>query len=419
MKSLVFASTYRRMKTAACLLPLFWVIAACGAGDDPADPPTCSDGLQNGSEVGVDCGGSCSACVAPTCTDGVKNGNEVGVDCGGSCSACVTPKGNRRLAINPYPAKDSDDATAFSQSRAAGANTVVLGWGWAELELAAGVYNVAELDLANSVYAIPGFKVVVMVNPIESDIRSLPSDLEELAFDDPVMIARYKSLLDTVFERLSGVEIDALLVGNEANSYLGDNPEQFAAYQALYEAGSAHAKSLRPGIKVGVEAMWENLLGDFATEMQAMNTTSDVIATTYYPSVPVEGRFDLPDLTVMEKDMAALTAAYAGREIYLVECGYSSSQLLNSSEQEQADFVREAFRVWDTHESQISLLSFFMLHDFDPVFIEALLKLLGFDEHPNYDDIFEGFTTLGLRTYTGEDKMAFPVLIEEAAARGW
>ena len=55
-------------------------------GTTPA--PTCTDGIKNGNEIGVDCGGSCPAC--PTCTDGIKNGNETGVDCGGSCPACPT-----------------------------------------------------------------------------------------------------------------------------------------------------------------------------------------------------------------------------------------------------------------------------------------------------------------------------------------
>jgi endoglucanase len=51
---------------------------------------SCTDGVRNGTETGVDCGGSCPACVvAPSCTDGVRNGNETGVDCGGSCPACV------------------------------------------------------------------------------------------------------------------------------------------------------------------------------------------------------------------------------------------------------------------------------------------------------------------------------------------
>ena len=77
---------------------------------------SCSDGIQDGDETDVDCGGSCGAtckdtnpqqkcksgndctsqscsgtpllCQPPSCTDGVKNGNETDVDCGGSCTKC-------------------------------------------------------------------------------------------------------------------------------------------------------------------------------------------------------------------------------------------------------------------------------------------------------------------------------------------
>ena len=64
-----------------------------GGGSGPATP-TCTDGVQNGDETGVDCGGSCEPC-APTasCDDGVQNGNETGVDCGGSCSPCAPTGG--------------------------------------------------------------------------------------------------------------------------------------------------------------------------------------------------------------------------------------------------------------------------------------------------------------------------------------
>lgn len=44
---------------------------------------TCDDGLKNGIEEGVDCGGPCPAC--PTCDDGIQNQGEGGVDCGGPC----------------------------------------------------------------------------------------------------------------------------------------------------------------------------------------------------------------------------------------------------------------------------------------------------------------------------------------------
>ncbi|MCH9660546.1 MAG: T9SS type A sorting domain-containing protein [Bacteroidetes bacterium] len=60
----------------------------CGA----APTPTCTDGVQNGSETGVDCGGpDCGPCAPdPTCNDGVQNGDETGIDCGGSsCAPCA------------------------------------------------------------------------------------------------------------------------------------------------------------------------------------------------------------------------------------------------------------------------------------------------------------------------------------------
>ncbi len=53
-------------------------------------PVQCGNGVQDGLETGVDCGGECSPCVvAASCSNGVQDGLETGVDCGGECSPCV------------------------------------------------------------------------------------------------------------------------------------------------------------------------------------------------------------------------------------------------------------------------------------------------------------------------------------------
>jgi hypothetical protein len=47
--------------------------------------PTCSDGILNGNETSIDCGGpACAPCA--NCFDGIQNGTETGIDCGGSCN---------------------------------------------------------------------------------------------------------------------------------------------------------------------------------------------------------------------------------------------------------------------------------------------------------------------------------------------
>ncbi|CAF4161684.1 unnamed protein product [Adineta steineri] len=76
---------------------------------------TCFDGIMNGDETDIDCGGSCltcavgqkctlakdcdsahcinSICANATCNDNIKNNGETDVDCGGSnCSPCGTGK---------------------------------------------------------------------------------------------------------------------------------------------------------------------------------------------------------------------------------------------------------------------------------------------------------------------------------------
>lgn len=50
---------------------------------------TCSDGIQNQGETGIDCGGPCAPCA--TCNDGIQNQGETGVDCGGPCAPCPPP----------------------------------------------------------------------------------------------------------------------------------------------------------------------------------------------------------------------------------------------------------------------------------------------------------------------------------------
>jgi hypothetical protein len=84
---------------------------ACVQGD-------CADGLKNNDEKAVDCGGPCAVgcglgapcddltdclsescaavsqvCIAPSCNDSQQNGSETGVDCGGSCGPCGLGEG--------------------------------------------------------------------------------------------------------------------------------------------------------------------------------------------------------------------------------------------------------------------------------------------------------------------------------------
>src|SRR5262249_6585789 len=82
----------------------------CNPASMVCNPPLCNDGVKNGMETDVDCGGggSCAKCAdtkkcalgtdctsgvctsgicaAPSCFDGGRNGTESDIDCGGTCT---------------------------------------------------------------------------------------------------------------------------------------------------------------------------------------------------------------------------------------------------------------------------------------------------------------------------------------------
>ncbi len=99
----------------ACLVGADCATAVCAGSPKLCQAASCSDGVENGPETDVDCGGGCvNACApgagckvdgdciggqctsgscVPTCTDGVLNGTESDVDCGGLCDGCPSDKG--------------------------------------------------------------------------------------------------------------------------------------------------------------------------------------------------------------------------------------------------------------------------------------------------------------------------------------
>ena len=90
------------------LILLAGVIIVAYQDDDPIT--SCSDGIQNGTELGVDCGGDCGACAS--CSDGIQNGDETGVDCGGLfCPSCLISGCTNPNAHNDNPLAEIDDGS--------------------------------------------------------------------------------------------------------------------------------------------------------------------------------------------------------------------------------------------------------------------------------------------------------------------
>lgn len=329
--------------------------------------------------------------------------------CGGGSGAVVAEL--RVLGIHASEASDDDFDAAVDLALGAGAGALHLHLDWSTLETDVEVYDATFPDIANLYYPARGIRLYLTLRPINTVRREVPADLAAVAWDDPVMIDRFEKLLDFLFDRMRDVDIAALAIGNEVDGVL-DSADDYAAYRVFLAATAAHARTLRPGLAVGVTAQFGGLLGPNAARLQDLNGVADFVSVTYYP---LDAGFAVRPPSVPGPDFDALVALYPGREIVIQECGYPSSPDCNSTEQMQRDFVVEVFRAWDRHRDRIPHIAFEHLHDWSDATVDEFTVYYG-----SADPGFRGFlASIGLRSHDGIPKPAWNALVAESAARGF
>lgn len=326
----------------------------------------------------------------------------------------VTPQGDRLLGIAATPASDGDFGRAFAMAKEAGTGVAEIPVRWDEMEPAPGQYRDPDNNLANgnTFYPSQGIRLSLSLACLDTNVDRRPADLKGKPLDDPAVVDRYNRAVDYVLSKLPDVDIIGFSIGNEVDVYLGNDDVKWQQYQRFYEQAREHLKATRPDIVVGVKTTIGGANYNSVERIRSLNEHSDAILVTYYP---LAGDFSVKDPSVVQHDFDTICASYSGKDIYFLEAGYPSSPLENSSEEKQAEFVRQLFRAWDRHDDQVKVVIFLWLHDVSPAWVSDMTDYYGLR-----DEQFAAYLgTLGLRTYDGKDKLAWTALKEETEARGW
>ncbi len=323
------------------------------------------------------------------------------------------PKGERLLSIEATEAADKDYDRSFALAREAGMQVTSLSLAWDDLETSPGQYGMEPnfLEIANMFYPSQGVAISLTLAPIDTNNLRLPDDLKEKSVADPEVIERFKRLLDYVFSQIPDLELSSLAIGNEIDAYLSNDKKRWQEYQVFVTEVSEYAKLLHPDLSIGAKVTF---FGFETTKelVKEFNAFADVMMLTYYP---LNNDFTVRNPNEIMADFDTVVATFPDKPIYILEAGYPSSSLLNSSEEKQAEFIRAVFKAWDKYAEQIKLISFTWLHDISPEDIDSYGNYYGL-----HDETFLSYlATLGLRTFEGQDKEAFKVLKLEAKQRGW
>ena len=271
----------------------------------------------------------------------------------------------------------------------------VITWKWSDLEPKWRGYRSTDvMDAVRFLGKEKEFRLLINLQVIQGTRRTVPQDLQFAAFDSPRMQERFRKLIDEIIPYLDS-HVAYWVIGDEVDLYLARHPREWTAYKRFYEQAASYVRSRLPGMKMGVCVTHEGARGPDSGKIQMLTRVSDIWVTTYTamgedfrPLGPSEAKTALFEMTELA----------AGRPTVIQRLGYSSSRALESSEEEQADFIEEAFRAWELLGEKISFLNLWCMRDPTEAECDELAAWYGFLEIPAFSPFIR---SIGLRQVDG------------------
>ena len=336
------------------------------------------------------------------------------VGCGSDASG-PAPAG-RTLSISASPRQippptGADLLAALDLAYGAGARGQLIAATWKELEPTAGAMNVT--PLVNQLDYVPGRMpaIYVGIQLINTVAKEVPADLADTAFDAPAMRARFHALIDALAAALPE-KVTYLAIGNEVDGYL-QATNQWVQYRAFYEDALDYAHAKMPGVRVGVTAGYNGLVGASRAEMAALNARSNVVMLTYYP---IGTGFQVGAPTSARAAFPAMLSAANGKPVVIQELGYPASPLLGSSDAMQAEFFSDAIDQWSGIDgAQMPFVNLFLLHDFTDAQCHTFGDYYGIPDNAQFEAYL---CTLGLRHADGTPRPAWQAVLSAARNAG-
>jgi hypothetical protein len=271
----------------------------------------------------------------------------------------------------------------------------------------------AYFHIANLVYPQEKIAVNLALNPVDTNGLHLPVDLVGRKLDDPEVATRFARVEDYAFSQLPKLDLTMVILGNEVDLGLGEDPAKYAEFTKLFVAAAAHARTRRPGVKVGFVVTHRAAKPPKRDLLTAAWAAADFVGLTYYP---VREGFTVEPVEGVGKAFDEIVAALpSDKPIYVREAGYPTAAQCGSSVLKQAAFVEEMMRAWDRNRARVPVLTFFQSSDYNAASLDELASYYNLQD-PTFRAMLGSF---GLRAEDGSPKAAFPVLSSELKARGW
>jgi hypothetical protein len=204
-----------------------------------------------------------------------------------------------------------------------------------------------------------GFEISLVVNIIHTNLLGpMPEDLEGVDFDDPEFISRFSVFILEVLDRYP---VQYLSIGNEVNDYFVNHRDQIPAYQTFFREVKDNIQQQHPDLKVGMTFAFHDAEQTNSLDIIEELNLGDFLPLTLYLYSP--GFIFDRDPAELESYFDRILELADGVPIAFAEIGWNTAESLEGDQGDQAEFIRQAFRLLSLHREEIEYLSWFNLHD--------------------------------------------------------
>ena len=324
--------------------------------------------------------------------------------------------GKLGMGISPANDDPSNLYQAVRLAKRAGAQITR----WAQIEHSPGEYNWDTLDYFISLYHNEGLEISLVFDVIHTTVRGdVPADLSGRPFDDPEFIQRFTDLALALLDRHPDT-IQYLGVGNEVNDYFNGHRDEIPAYRTFFLAVRNAIAARHPEVQVAMTFAYHDVERQGSQDLvEALNLGDFVPYTLYLYS----GEFEFDrDPAELERNIEGMLDLAGDKPIAIVELGWNTADLLGGSQEDQAAFVRESFRLLPRYRDRIAFVSWYTLHDAQPEHCrESALTFIppgsGIEENQAFMERFTAFLChLGLRQNDGTPKLGWEAYLEESSS---
>ena len=256
-----------------------------------------------------------------------------------------------RVGIMPIPV--NGDASflpqACREARDLGAGVISWYFFWGGLEED---WSVA--DYVMECLSHEGRSVVVM-NVIHTNVLGqYPPKFE--SFEDPGFKEAFADFSVAFIERYKP---DCYFIGGEVDIYLNMHRHQLPAFREMLGYVYREIKKAGPETQVGLVVTYHYARDFGALDIiRTLAPDSDIIGYTVHP---YEGDYLYHDVSRGLEYLNEVPDVVPGKPFAIIETGWSSSALLESSEEKQVEFVHDFFSFVDNSDAEFTI--WFCLHD--------------------------------------------------------